>query len=73
MPITILDFDDAMEQNKALIGDVMQEFNREFYAPVVDIQLGQVWRGLPDDLKLQLRQSDKQTVDKLEKLFNGGI
>lgn len=73
MAITILDFDDALEQNKVLLSEVMQEFNKEFYAPIVDMQLGQVWKGLPDELKLQLRQSDKNTVDKLEKLFGGGV
>lgn len=72
MPITILDFDDAYEQNKALLSEVVQEFGKEFYAPVVDAQLSQVWKSLPDELKLQLRQTDKATVDKMEKLFNGG-
>lgn len=71
MPLTILDFDDGIQQAKNAVTDAMEEFQKEYYAPLVDMQVAKLWQSIPDGIKLQMRQTHKGQMDRLERKLGG--
>lgn len=69
--INILDLDDVMMGGKAEIESVMEEAEREFYAPLGDMQIAEMWQKMSPEIKLLLRQENKAAVEKLEKKLGG--
>jgi hypothetical protein len=71
MPFSILDLDDAMLEGKAQIEDIFNEAQQEFYGPVLDTEIAQMWQGIPDEMKLLLKQINPQAVKKVDQKFGG--
>ena len=71
MPFSILDLDDAMLEGKAQIKDIFEEAQRDFYGPVLDTEIAQMWQGIPDEMKLLLKQINPQAVKKVDQKFGG--
>lgn len=69
--INILDLDDIEMGGKAQIEQAMDEINQEFFAPLADMQIGEMWKGMAPEIKLMLRQENKAAVEKMEKRFGG--
>lgn len=71
MPLNILDFDDVMLEAQAKLSEMLEEFDKEFYAPLAEAQVGEAWNKMPGETKLLLRKVNKAAVDQLDRDFGG--
>ena len=60
-----------MLEGKAQIEDIFNEAQQEFYGPVLDTEIAQMWQGIPDEMKLLLKQINPQAVKKVDQKFGG--
>lgn len=71
MKFNILDLDDAMLNGQAKLDQMFSEIEKDFMAPIAEMQIAAAWKEMPDEIKLALRKKDKKAVDKLDKKFGG--
>lgn len=71
MPFSILDLDDAMLEGKVQLQEIFEEAQRDFYGPVLDTEISEMWQGLPDEMKLLLKKINPAAVKKIEQRFGG--
>jgi len=71
MPFSILDLDDAMLEGKAQIEDIFNEAQQEFYGPVLDTEIAQMWQDMPDQMKMLLKQVNPEEVKRVDRRFGG--
>ena len=72
MPFSILDLDDAMLEAKAELADIFAEAEQEFYGPVLDTEVSEMWQKIPDEMKLLLKQINPKEVKRVDRKFGGG-
>lgn len=71
MSFSILDLDDAMLEGKAELSEIFEEAKKEFYGPVLDTEIAEMWQGIPDEMKLLLKQVNPNAVKKVDRRFGG--
>jgi len=71
MPFNILDLDDAMLEGKAELEDIFDEAQQEFYGPVLETEMAEMWQGIPDEMKLLLKSINPQAVKKADRKHGG--
>jgi len=69
--LNILDLDDVMMNGKAKLDSYKRDFEKQYYAPLVEMQMAEMWQNMPDEIKLQLRQENKQAFNRLDKKLGG--
>jgi len=71
MSINILDLDDAMLEGNAKLQEMMDEIQKDFFQPLLDTEISEMWQGIPDDMKMLLKQVNPEEVKRVEKRFGG--
>lgn len=71
MPLNILDLDDVMLGSQAKLSEMLEEFSKEFYAPLAEAQVGEAWKKMPEEMKVLLRNQNRAAVDQLDRDFGG--
>lgn len=69
--LNVLDLDDVVLNSKAKLDGYAKDFQKEYFAPLIDTQIAEMWQKIPDEIKMMLRQENKKAVDKLEKKLGG--
>jgi hypothetical protein len=68
---SILDLDNAMLEGKAQLAEIFEEAQRGFFGPVLDTEIAETWQGIPEQMKLLLKQVNPQAVKKIDQRFGG--
>ena len=71
MQFNILDLDDAMLEGNAELMDIFDEAQQEFFGPVLETEIAETWQGIPDEMKLLLKNINPQAVKKIDHKFGG--
>ena len=64
--------EEAWLNAEALIKEWMQDFIKEWYRPVAEMQLGLLLSTLPDEVKVQLEMMNPEAYQALMKSYMGG-
>jgi len=72
MPVNIGHAEEAWLNAETLITEWMQDFIREWYRPVAEMQIGMLLKTLPDEVKVQLQAMNPEAYDVLMKSYMGG-
>lgn len=72
MPLNITHVDDAELAGKNKVKDFEKQFNQQFFGPVIDAGLSQMWQELPDPIKAAVLQANPQAAKRINKRFGGG-
>jgi hypothetical protein len=67
MATTILDIENAFMDAEAEIAEWEQEFQAEFYGPLLRVQKARTLRGMDDFNQAAFRESDPEEFERLAK------
>ena len=71
MPFSILDLDDVMLEAKVQLEEIFKSAEQEFYGPVLDTEISQMWQDMPDQMKMLLKQVNPEEVKRVDRRFGG--
>lgn len=72
MPLDITHIDDAFLTGKNKLREFEKRWQQQFYKPVIDAQIGQMWQELPSEFKALALDTNPTAAKKIEQKFGGG-
>ena len=69
MAVNITHVDNAKLVGKNKAADMMNQWQQQFYQPIVEAQIAQMWQQMPDELKMAALAMNPEAAKRIDKKY----